>query len=793
MVDRWNQAAKPLPSDNQPPTPRPRSFLRLPSLAIHLCFWALLVFPSTLLYAQPNSPHLAYVYPAGGEQGSTFVITVGGQYLGSVSNAFVSGEGIHATVLECIRPMQFKEFNDLREELRRLQEKRQKAQHSPSSTNVWTAANQMEMAEIRDKILKNPPNRQANPAMAETVAIRVNIATNAEPGEREIRVKNFNALSNPLLFCVGQLHEFSKPLSRAANPELDRYLERIGGKPAPEGTPKSEITVSLPATLNGQIMAGGLDRWKFPARKGQQLVISVAARKLIPYLADAVPGWFEATATLYDAKGQELAYEDRFRFRPDPVLHFEVPKDGEYVLEIKDSIYRGREDFVYRVALGELPFITAIFPLGGPSGQPTSVELKGWNLPTNRVVMGGPDQEPGCCDVSVSRDGRISNHVPFALDSLPERMETEPNDSTNSAQTISLPVIINGRIDHPGDVDVFRFAGRSSQQIVAEVMARRLDSPLDSVLSLSDSSGKQLAFNDDFEDKACGLETHHADSYLTATLPADGMYYLQIRDAQRQGGWEYGYRLRVSEPRPDFALRVTPASLNARAGLSVPATAYVVRKDGFTNAITLQLRQAPPGFSLSGARLPAGQDKVQFTLKVPPQPGRQLLDLNLEGSAVIDGHEVVHEAVPAENMMQAFFYWHLVPARQLQVAIGPNPRPFASDAIKILSATPVKIASGKNALVRVSTPSSAFTNRFDLELNGAPPGLAISSISSTAGGLEIAFTCDAAKTKPGLSGNLIIDVLPKRPADAAAAKKKGNQRRNPVASLPAIPFQIVTE
>jgi hypothetical protein len=144
--------------------------------------------------------------------------------------------------------------------------------------------------------------------------------------------------------------------------------------------------VTLPTVINGQIMPGEVDRYRFSARRGQSLVVVVSARDLIPYLADAVPGWFQATVALYDAKGKELAYDDDFRFQPDPVLHFEIPRDGDYFVEIKDSIYRGREDFVYRIALGELPFVTSIFPLGGRGGERTVVELKGWNLPTNTLV-----------------------------------------------------------------------------------------------------------------------------------------------------------------------------------------------------------------------------------------------------------------------------------------------------------------------------------------------------------------------------------------------------------------------
>ena len=101
--------------------------------------------------------------------------------------------------------------------------------------------------------------------------------------------------------------------------------------------------------------------------------LSLPARDLIPYLPDAVPGWFQAALALYDAKGRELEHADHYLFHPDPVLHYEIPKDGEYVVEIRDSIYRGREDFVYRITLGELPYVTSIFPLGGPAGaQPPS-------------------------------------------------------------------------------------------------------------------------------------------------------------------------------------------------------------------------------------------------------------------------------------------------------------------------------------------------------------------------------------------------------------------------------------
>src|ERR1043165_6303601 len=206
-------------------------------------------------------------------------------------------------------------------------------------------------------------------------------------------------------------------------------------------------------------MPGEVDRYRFSGRKGQQLVFITHARALIPYLADAVPGWFQAALTLYDASGKEVAHSDHFHFQPDPVLAYRVPKDGEYVLEIKDALYRGREDFVYRLEAGELPFVTSIFPLGGPAKTRTTVNLQGWNLPTSVLTLEPTVMHPGMLPLSVKNGDILSNQVPFAVDSLPECNEQEPNNSPKTAQSIKLGIIVNGRVSKPGTWDVFQFEG----------------------------------------------------------------------------------------------------------------------------------------------------------------------------------------------------------------------------------------------------------------------------------------------------------------------------------------------
>jgi hypothetical protein len=619
--------------------------------------------------AQRN-PDIGYVYPAGGRQGTTFQVAISGQYLDGVTDVVIYGGGIKATVLEHVKPLNGKQIALLRDRLKELQEMMNSEKPSEPNSAAAPDANaainpepkmdkkalQKEMTEIKGK-LANPKNRNRdNPQLAEDVTIRVVLAPDAEPGERELRLKTALGLSNPLAFYVGRLPEYTEK-----EPKIS--------------TTEAGMSITLPAIVNGQILPGDVDRFRFQARKGQQLVVAASARELLPYLADAVPGWFQATLTLYDAKGNELTYDDDYKFHPDPVLYYEIPRDGEYVIEIRDAIYRGREDFVYRITVGELPFVTSIFPLGGQVDAQTTVELKGWNLPAGKLTMDANDKEPGTYPLFVRKEELISNCVPFAVDKLPECLEQEPNYPQGSAQPVSLPVIVNGRIDREGDVDVFRFESRAGDKIVAEVYARRLDSPLDSVLKLTDANDHQLAANDDHEDKGAGLTTHQADSWLSVTLPANGTHYLHISDAQHKGGEAYSYRLRISPPQPDFELRVVPSSINARAGATAAVTVYALRKDGFSNDIALMLKDAPRGFKLSGGKVPANQDQVRLMLTVPPTPSEEPIILRLEGRAIIQGREVVHPAVPAEDMMQAFFYRHLVPAKDLKVAILPRGKP----------------------------------------------------------------------------------------------------------------------
>ncbi|MGC8742429.1 MAG: peptidase [Verrucomicrobiia bacterium] len=622
----------------------------------------LITFPS---FAQ-RAPYVGYVFPAGGRQGSTFTGMLSGQYLDGITNATVSGDGVKVEILDYIKPLSGKQLTLLRDRLRNIQEalKNSRKEDQKISFNNEAETNKVEIltkadaekeiSEIKRK-LANPKNqRPPNPQMAEDVLFKVTIDKNAQPGEREIRFKTAAGHTNPLKFYVSNVPEYTEQETVPNAPGQSNY-------------------VTLPVLINGKILPGDVDRYRFFAKKGSKLVFIVYARQLIPYVADAVPGWFQATLAIYDSKGRELKYSDDFRFNPDPVIYFEPPYDGDYYVEIKDAIYRGREDFVYRIAIGEFPFITGIYPLGGEVGRKHKVSLYGWNLPVEQIEV--ETNTPGTIYITVTKSNYISNPAPFSVDELPEIEEKEPNNSIRTAQSVAMPVIINGKINSPGDWDVYAISVKENDEVVVEVKARRLNSPLDSIVEITDAAGKRLALNDDNLDLSSALLTHHADSYIYFRAPASSRYFIHITDSQHKGGDDFPYRLRISSPQPDFELRVVPSSIALKAGSSAPVTVYALKKDGFTNEIKLSVK-SPQGFSISSnPKIPSTTNQVKLNLYAKPETAIESFNIVIEGSAVINGKEVSHIAQPAQDMMQAFYYHHLVPSSALIADITARVKP----------------------------------------------------------------------------------------------------------------------
>ena len=746
-----------------------------------------------------REPHLGYVFPAGAQRGTRVEVLVAGQVLRETSQVVFSGEDVSARVLKVYRPV--RNFDkEQREEIQRLIAARRAVlagrpvpplKPRPADAPAFVMPElywldrlaRADAAELEHlvQVFRRPNKAQGNAQLGEMVSLEITVAAGAAPGARELRLLTAAGLTNPLRFEVGT---FGEVCEREPND--------------PQAKPQVPAQVAgLPVVFNGQVQPGDVDRLRFHAAAGQSLVVEVQARALIPYLADAVPGWFQPVLAVFDAQGKELAYADDFRFLPDPVLLFRVPADGDYAVEIRDSLFRGREDFVYRIKISDQPFVTACFPLGAAAGSRTTGRLTGWNLPQSEVEL---DTRPGggaVRAVRVTGHGMVSNPVAFAVDDLPDVAESEPNNDPKSAQLVPWPCVVNGCINQPGDLDVFRLAAPGGATLVVEVAARRLGSPLDSVVRVTDAAGKILGWNDDSMPKdgalqlGDGLLTHHADSRLYLTLPAKGPFFVQIEDAQHQGGGAYGYRLRLAPAKPDFALRITPSAINLLPGQSAPVTVHVDRRDGFSGAVTLGLDAMPAGWGVSGNVIPAGHEHLRLTVQAPMDAAAGVIPLRLTGTARVGGVEFTRQAEACDDTMQAFLWRHLVPARECLAAVmagkarAPLARRIGDEGI-------IAVPAGGEAVVNFLVQGWVARRGVEVVTVEAPEGLGVRSEVGERGEIAVHLTAEAAKLKPGFTDNLILGLRMQPLAPAAKPKNKAAAQRGggPVAVLPAIPLTI---
>ena len=82
---------------------------------------AILVAAASSVRAQ--SQYIGFVYPAGGQQGTTFPIRLGGQGLVYASDVVVSGEGVSVRLVDYYRVLDNQELGLLSQQLNELQKK----------------------------------------------------------------------------------------------------------------------------------------------------------------------------------------------------------------------------------------------------------------------------------------------------------------------------------------------------------------------------------------------------------------------------------------------------------------------------------------------------------------------------------------------------------------------------------------------------------------------------------------------------------------------------------------------
>ncbi len=165
-------------------------------------------------------------------------------------------------------------------------------------------------------------------------------------------------------------------------------------------------------------------------------------------------------------------------------------------------------------------------------------------------VTAAAEVPAGTFDVrAVGRFGVTNPRLLAVTHGLQELNETEPNNTADKAQAITVNSVMNGQSDG-NNQDLFKVALKQGQRIVIDCQSARLDTEMDPTLVLFSPSGQQLSSNSDY---------YGRDPLIDFLAPADGEYVIEVRDLTYRGG--YPYRLVVSD-RPHIE-NVFPRAIQA--------------------------------------------------------------------------------------------------------------------------------------------------------------------------------------------------------------------------------------
>lgn len=417
------------------------------------------------------------------------------------------------------------------------------------------------------------------------IKVKFTVAPDALPGVRDFRVAGPTGPST-----LGQLVIARDPVS----------VEDVKND-----TPETAQLVTLPATLCGCVeKAEDVDFYRFQIDQPTTLTFHCRAMRLQDRIHD-LQTHVDPILTVRDAAtGSTLNAVDN-TYAADPLMtqRFEP---GEYLLEVRDVRYSGNRYWNYSIEINDRPYVTNVFPPGIQAGQAAEFRLVGreianltatWTPPRNTLT--------GLHGVELQLPTGPSNPVHLVLSDTEVVQETEqPNNERDVAQGVAIPTTIAGRMESEADIDVYAFDAVKGESISLYVRARRCLSGLDSIIRILNADGRQLSENDDL--KVLGRMTVQDSGIENWTVPADGRYFVEIRDVHLRGGEEFVYLLEMQKALPSFELVLDSDKTWLTPGTSAAVFARIVRKNGFAGGVQLHVDGLPDGVTAECGRILPG-------------------------------------------------------------------------------------------------------------------------------------------------------------------------------------------
>ena len=192
------------------------------------------------------------------------------------------------------------------------------------------------------------------------------------------------------------------------------------------------------------------------------------------------------------------------------------------------------------------------------------------SLPVRFTI--NPNATPGVRDFRIATPTGVSTVGQLVVVNDPVIVESDKNNTMESATEAKLPATLCGRIESAEDIDYFKFHVEAGDTLCFHVRCMRLQDRIhdlqkhaDPILSIRNSSGSTIGSSDN---------VFAADPFLAHTFSNSGDYYLELRDVRYQGNQYWGYSVEVSK-RP-FVQTVFPLAVSANEKTSVGLIGHAV-------------------------------------------------------------------------------------------------------------------------------------------------------------------------------------------------------------------------
>lgn len=529
---------------------------------------------------------------------------------------------------------------------------------------------------------------------------KIKVPANARLGEHRFRVITASGISDVRLFFV-------TPFAVVAENE-------------DKANPKAVQPIPLNSTVSGRTQEDDVDRFSVELKKGQRVSIEVMGARL-------------HTQTLYDpvvTVGKEdgtllVEVDDASLTQQDPTLSFVAPEDGKYFVVIRDSTNTGGGQAQYLMNIGEFARPLVAFPAGGPAGEELKVQLLGdaSGVIEERVKL--PDTATERFDLYVQKGQPTTQPNFLRVSYFPNALEVEPNNDINTSTPTNMEPALaaNGIIQQKDDVDCFKFTAKKGVAYDVNVFARKVRSPLDSVIDIYNEKGGRVGGNDD---------SGGVDSYVRWTAPADGVYHLAIRDQLMRGGPTFVYRVELTPVQPKVTAWLPEMTINQnqdRRAIPVPkgnryASLVRIKRGDVGGDVKIDPIDLPPGVTASAAPIAKSVDTIPmvFEAAADAQPTAKAIDFKFELAEPPAGQKVVtaieHSVDIIESGNQRPYY--SIVENKLPVAVTDE----LPVKIQLVAPKAPLLQSGSLNLKIVAERKADFKGPLNLSLLYAPPGVA---------------------------------------------------------------------